>query len=158
MKKWFLGIIGAVIAGIIVYWVTVGFAIPDQNHEPGISKPKDDDRVSCKETIEGWYGESESNSDLWIAIQPVESSNYHVQPGPLPKNKNGKWQGVAQFGVSDKENVGEEFLVFIVQANSSASQIFQSYIRDSNMKKQWNGLPTLPNGALPFDSVKVVRK
>lgn len=158
MKKWLLGILGAVIAGIVVYWITVGFPLPNQNHEPGISKPKSDDRVACRETVEGWYGESESNSDLWIVIQPVESPNYHPQPGPLPKNKNGKWQGIVQFGVSDKENIGEEFLVFIVQANSSASQIFSDYIRDSNKNKQWDGLSTLPYGAVPFDSVKVVRK
>ena len=158
MTKWLLGTLGAVIAGIIVYWATVGFPLLNQTHEPGIIKPEDGDRVTCRETVEGWYSEVEANSDLWIVVQPVESPNYHPQPGPLPKNKNGKWQGIAQFGVSDKENIGEEFLVFIVQASSTVSQIFSNYIEDSNQKKQWNGLPTLPNGAVPFDSVKLIRK
>jgi len=158
MIKWLLGILGAVIAGIIVYWATVGFPPINQPHEPGISNPVNGARVICREIVEGRYGDSEASSDLWIVVQPVHSPNYHPQPGPLPKSKNGKWQGIAQFGICGKEDVGEEFLVYIVQANSSASQMFSNYLIDSAKKQQWNGLPTLPAGAVPFDSVKIVRK
>ena len=127
MLKWLMGLIGAVLAGIIVYWVTVGFDSTSPK-KYGIYHPIDGASVSNKILVEGFCNETDTKSDLWLVVQPIQSPYYHPQIGPLPKDDKGKWKGVANIGDSGSQNVGEEYLIFIVASNSSASKAFSDYL------------------------------
>ena len=111
-----------------------------------------------KTSFEGFCGESNLKNDLWLVVQPIESTYFYPQVGPLPKDKKGNWHGIAYVGVSEGQNIGEEFLVFIMATNSSASKVFSDYLNDSKNQGAWEGLQTLPDGAISIDSVKVIRK
>lgn len=156
MVKWLIGIVGMVIAGIIVFWLTTGNTTNGTN-SVGIHSPLDGVRVNHKALIEGKYHESDT-ADLWIVVQPIASPYYHPQPGPVPKDPKGKWRGVAYVGESDEKNIGEEFLIFIVATDSSVSSIFSGYLIGAATKKHWPGFAKLPTGTIPIDSVRVIRK
>ena len=153
-----MGVLGAVVAGVLIFWLTVGIDAQLEIKPPGIYEPTNGARVPRKVAVEGWYSEAEVISDLWLVVQPVESPYYHPQPGPIPKDKDGQWRGVVYVGESSRTNIGEEFLVFLLTTTPAASQVFTSYLRDSTRRNEWFGLQTLPNGATSIDSVKVVRK
>ena len=157
MTKWAIGVLGMVVAGILVYWLTVGIEAPSEVKSSGIYEPTDGARVPQKTAVEGGYSDAEAKSDLWLVVQPVESPYYHPQPGPIPKDKNGQWRGVIYVGEPGK-NSGEEFLVFLVTTNPASSHIITEYLRESADKNEWLGLQTMPEGATSIDSVKVVRK
>ncbi len=158
MLKWIMGIIGAVVAGIIVCWLTTGLQEPSGIKESGIYEPKDGGSVFHKTTIEGWYNDSGIKNDLWLVVQPVESPFYHPQPGPIPKDEDGRWRGIAYIGESAKKNIGEEFLIFFMRVDLAASKIFADYFKNSESSGKWLGLQILPEGATSIDSVRVVRK
>jgi hypothetical protein len=127
MLKWFMGILGAVVAGVLVYWLTVGFDF-SSNEKYGIYNPSDGSGVTYKTLVEGFCDETVAKRDLWLVVQPIESPYYHPQTGPIPKDRNGRWQGFVYLGTSDIENVGERYLIFIVSADNSASRRFSDYL------------------------------
>ena len=123
-----------------------------------ISEPKDGDRVKHIQSLTGWYSENEEESDLWIVVQPVQSPNYHPQPGPITKDKNGTWKAVSYLGKSASENIGEEFNIFLISASPEASKRFSEYLAFSADTKKWVGLERLPNGATSLYSIRVFRE
>lgn len=158
MVKWLVGVLGTVVAGILVYWLTVGIDTPFASKPYGILDPDDGSRVAHRSAVEGKCSESEAKMALWLVVQPVQSPHFHPQPGPLPKDAKGHWKGIMYCGASNTENVGEEFLVFIVSADATASQAFSDYLVASANKGQWHGFQTLPAGTTSIDSIRVIRK
>lgn len=123
-----------------------------------IAKPENGERISQKTAIEGTYTHNEKNVDLWIVVQPVESPHYHPQPGPIPKEPRMNWTSIAYIGKSSSDNVGEEFIIYLVSATIEGSKVFSDYLKKSNEKKEWLGLEALPYSVTTLDSVKVVRR
>ena len=158
MKKWLISILGAVVAGVLVYWITIGADSPLKVKRSEIYEPTDGASVSQKTAVKGWCSESDAKNDLWLVVQPVESPYYHPQPGPIPKDKDGQWRGIAYVGTPDSKNIGEEYLIFVVATNPTVSKVFSDYLRDSNNKGKWTGLQTLPDGTTSIDSLRVIRK
>ncbi len=153
----FLGGLGVV---VIVSLVTVGWQYfkEDEPKSPGIYEPKNDERVSHKTPVQGWYNKTEANVNLWLVVQPVESPHYHPQPGPVPIDNDGQWRGIVYLGESPRKNVGEEFLLFLIAANPDISQVFTDYLENSASQNRWIGLQTLPHGSTTIDSVRLVRR
>ena len=123
-----------------------------------ITKPRHNDKVLRKIVCEGTYPKHLENADFWIVVVPFNLPNYHPQPGPVAKSKNGKWQGISYIGSSDQQNIVETFTINIIQTTPEATEAFQKYLQDGAITKQWYGLDALPQGCTMQDSVTVIRK
>ncbi|MEA1900397.1 MAG: hypothetical protein U9N47_06510 [Thermodesulfobacteriota bacterium] len=102
----FLGGLSVVIIVSLVTWGWQHFK-KEEPKLPGIYELTDGDFVSHKTSVQGWYSEAEANVDLWLVVQPVESPHYHPQPGPIPKDQDGQWRGIAYLGASPEKNPPE---------------------------------------------------
>jgi len=159
VKKWMFNLFVGLSVAIIVSLVSWGWKnIRETPKQAGIYEPVNEARVNHKVMVQGWYSEKEAHSDIWLVVQPVESSQYHPQPGPLPKDKDGQWRGIAYVGTPSRQNTGEAFLVYMVTAKPEASQNFAQYLQDSASRNEWSGLQNLPPGATSIDSIRVIRK
>ena len=159
-KKSLPNIIGGLAVVLILSvagWMWSHYKSADKNVTEIIA-PREGASVPHMAQLSGVYSESYKNHELWIVVQPVQSPAYHPQTSKIPKQSNNKWKAVAYVGRSAKHNIGEEFIIHLVSATTSASSNFNAYLIESAKRKSWVGLDLLPNGATVIDSVSVIRK
>ncbi len=128
----------------------------DATNETIITFPKEGASVSRMAQFSGVYSNTYNEQDLWLVVQPVLSPTYHPQRSKIPKSNN-NWKAVAYVGESEKHNIGEEFIVHLVSATTSASSKFKEYLVESAKRKSWVGLEDLPNGAIALYSISITR-
>lgn len=157
-KNLWINIVGGLIVAALVAaggWVWRQ-SQPPVPKETVIQSPSDGAMAPHKVKVSGTYAESDTNKDLWIVVQPVDSPRFHPQTAPLPKQRNQRWTSVAYIGESKEHNRSDEFIIHLVVAEQAASNHFKNYLADAEEDK-WPGLTALPDSALIADSITVTR-
>lgn len=103
MKNWLAGIIAAVIAGVIVYWLTQGGQETDKPLQVVITSPTTNTTVEMVDQIRGYV--SDPTAKVWLVIHPLQSSDCWIQQAVIVE-ADGSWASMARFGENNSAHRG----------------------------------------------------
>ncbi len=124
-----------------------------------ILQPNDGEQVNRQISMMGGLTKEDLIKDLWLVVQPVDSTIYHPQPGPVFKPPMRMWwyAETVYFGKPD-DAPGKQYHVYLFSATEEASKMVKDYQAKSNELGQGPGLKALPDGLSPLDTITVTRK
>jgi hypothetical protein len=148
-------IVGLAVAIIVALagWIWTNYT----GNKTTIISPKAGESVLWTAPLEGTYSNELKDKDLWIVVQPVKSPQYHPQTSKITKQANHKWSTVVYIGESESKNIGEEFILHLVSADTTASSLFQTYLTQA-ASMNWHGMASLPSSSSVAVSIRVLRK
>jgi hypothetical protein len=110
----------------------------------------DGGKVKFRQSIGGVVTGLPAGIDLWLLVRPSIEGRFWPQ-GSLYLDANGRFQAVAYCGRGPTSDVGEGFLLILAAASPRASEEFRR-------QPQGRGMDKLPDGAVPLDQRRVVRR
>lgn len=143
---------------LCVMLITMGVTYCAESTEIKITKPSEGSTVSQIVDVEGTSMDIPTGYELWIMVYPSVVNRYYPQDKrdlPIHIMANGDWLGKAIVGGS--MDTGLEFKLFVVLADESASNEVITYLDECKRRKSWPGLEELPEGAVAYDVVSVIR-
>lgn len=114
MKNWLAGIAAAVIAGVIVYWLTTnsnGPAVSSQPDRPlhiAIVSPTSNTTVEMHDRLRGTV--TDAGASIWIVVHPIETMDCWIQK-PVIVDQDGSWVANVQFGEDKPKHSGSPYEV-----------------------------------------------
>jgi hypothetical protein len=111
-------------------------------------------QVECRGKLSGSLG----GADLWLVV--VQNNTYHPQAnGSVSVGEDYSWRAPCTFGAGPDENIGENFKLLAVLADSDVSLLFDTYLQLSSAGNNYPGLHRLPVHAVILGEVKdIVRE
>jgi hypothetical protein len=113
-----------------------------------IISPSDGSHVSHLALVEGISAEIPESQEIWILVYPHDVTYYYPQNGPAVVEASGYWSSLVLIG--PEQAIGREFDIIAVLASREAQEVFRASIPQ--------GFPILPDGAVIYDHVTVMRK
>lgn len=142
------GIIGAIISGVFLLLANNNKNGPTPTPTPIISPtpplPPNITFTSLVEgsevgygpvTVQGTASHIPQGEYLWILVQPVDTSLYFPQVGPVAIAKDDTWELGAYIGKEGSADVGKKFQLWAVLADQGANTALKTY-RTANEEKQ----------------------
>ncbi|MGZ4881337.1 MAG: hypothetical protein ACXV3U_04470 [Halobacteriota archaeon] len=124
-----------------------------------ITAPRDGGTVELHQDIAGTSQNIKRGQQVWVILHPVPNGAYYPADRAVDNSvtlyANNEWTTSAYFGQENEAGIRYEILAVV--ANQQAQNVFQDYLYQSNASKSWAGLTTLPDGAVPYDSITVTR-
>ncbi len=118
-----------------------------------VISPVEGDSVNCRILTMGVYPDSH-DKDIWVVLKPSDDKYYPQSDHTNTSFKrNGEWQVITRFG-GDK---GEEYDIFVYEADPSASEFFTTTIQKWKDALSYPGLEPeeIPSGAVEVDRITV---
>ena len=165
MKKRFKSITDSVVASIIFAllgsmagWVTNDALRPKFSIVSALfSSESLDKMVHYGATFKGRYSSQGERAYLWIFVAHINDPNvYH--PYKVSLQNGNLFLGQAYFGVSEETDIGEKFIVHLVQSSDGFNENINSYISSSSANHKYPGLAGINDKIRILDTVNVVRK
>lgn len=117
--------------------------------------PQDGDTVDMSETVEGASEDIPDGYTLWVVVYPYGVYRYHPQNYLINFMANGDW--FAEAIVGSEIDQGLKFNLFAVLADETANREINDYFEQCERDQNWPGLEELPEGAVIYDRVNVMR-
>lgn len=149
-----------VVLVFLISFLALGFimvAWPTGPASLSITKPSNNGTVHWQEFVEGESQNLGQNSEIWVVIKPLGVERYYPQSFPVDLYSNGKWTGRANFGEQNATDIGRQFQLIAVLADSNASNAIHGYLDSCASKKLCDGLKELPQGAVMQDVITVTK-
>jgi hypothetical protein len=93
---------------------------------------------------------------IWIVIYSQDVGRYYPQNDPADMQATGGWASRSSFGI--EQDAGKKFDILAVLASREAQDTFSAYLTQARDKKSWPGLERLPDSAVRYDRITVIRK
>lgn len=143
---------------LCVMVITMSMTYCAESTEIKITKPSEGSTISQIVDVEGASMDIPTGYELWIMVYPNVANRYYPQDKrdlQIHIMANGDWLGKAIVGGS--MDTGLEFKLFVVLADESASNEIIKYLDECKLRGSWPGLEELPEGAVAYDVVSVIR-
>lgn len=118
--------------------------------------PKTNGFVEQTALIEGTHKHISKNEKLWIFINPINTNRYYPQNSFSVLDANGKWSTLVYLG--QKNDVGKKFEIIAVLVKKDAIKEIKQYLIEANNKQDWAGMEKIPENALIYERIFVIRK
>jgi len=153
---------------LIGMWICIAVAIinsgllgwrlfnPHSKMEVAISYPTDQEMVEQSINVRGTYRNLKSDHVIWIMIYVYDAGRYYPQNDSAIIEANDRWSSMAFIGGSN--DIGKKFDIIVLIADEKAKNDITQYLEDAKERYSWDGLLTLPKGAIIFDRITVQRK
>jgi PGF-pre-PGF domain-containing protein len=105
------------------------------------------------DTITGTAKHIPEGQALWILIYPYTAAKYYPQSAVSTQTED--WALPVQFG--QENSTGTKFDIIAILANQTAQDKLNIYYNESKANISWEGIPTLPEGAINLTRVTVTR-
>jgi len=127
-------------------------------HTPDIviNYPTDNEYVEKTIVVKGRYKNISKNEKIWIFIYPLKINHYYPQNTSAELEANGKWSSLIYVGQDN--DIGQRFNIVAILANKNSTIEIEDYLRTAKDKQDWYGMEEIPEGALKFQTITVVRK
>jgi len=132
---------------------------PDWREPPpdvNISYPSGGDRVIVQQVIRGTSFNIPEDQVIWIVIYPQEVVRYYPQDNPADIQANGDWTSSSYIGIA--ADAGKTFDIIAVLANMEAQDVFNDYLEECKEQQSWPGLERLPEGAVLYERINLIRQ
>jgi predicted nucleotide-binding protein len=116
---------------------------------------RDGSDVDHREVVNGVVVGLPPGAEAWILVQPVFDATYWPMHNP-PLGQKGIFRAVAQFGRSDTQDIGEEYVLLLVMAPPEASARFREFL--STAKDASKGMHDLPPDVVTLHQLIVTRR
>lgn len=130
--------------------------VPKKVDKVEVLSPVEGDAVKCRILTSGVYPEGH-DKDIWVLLKPSDKKYYPQSDYTNTSFKlNGEWQVVTRFGGDE----GEDFELFVFEADKEASAFFSQTIENWKTSNEYIGLEEaeIPNGAKQINKINVVLK
>ena len=99
-----------------------------------------------------------AGQNLWICVYPINTKRYYIQDKRYlgTTETMGHLYTKAFVGIDD-DNWDSEFKLLAVIADRDADEAIIEYLTKYNAKGSWLGLEKLPDGAVIYDTINVIR-
>lgn len=121
-----------------------------------ITYPSDGASVELREVIRGTSQRIHVGEGIWIIIYPQAAGRYYPYDSPPDTQADGKWASSANVGMYIER--GMRFDIIAVVANTKAQDEFNAYHTQARAVQSRVGLGKLPDGAVIYDRLTVMRK
>jgi hypothetical protein len=115
----------------------------------------DGSKVAHLQPVSGVITGLPPGTNAWIIVYPISAPAHWPQPGPLPLDPAGGFRTSVYFGASTKQHTGEAFVVRLVIASPTASDLFRAFLSPPGAGQ---GLSALPEGVQTITTVTVTRR
>jgi len=75
---------------------------------------------------------------------------------PVDLGADNTWSSIVYFGTPD--DIGDNFDIIVVTVNSEAQDVFNGYLSEARDQVGLPGLEVLPEGAMIYDRITVIRE
>lgn len=156
-KKWTKSRIG-LFACLFIAVVSIGFFLfwPKPIEEGKITYPMNQSLCRQTETIQGTSHNIANDKKIWVVVFPQEAGRYYPQNKPADVAVNGNWSSITYIGVP--EDVGKRFDILAIGADKSVQDSISVYLAVARDKSDAAGLEQLPDGAVLYDRISVIRE
>lgn len=147
------------LAGVILLMANLGvwgWRIWGNSTEVKITEPLAGASVGMLEMVKGTSRNIPSGQTIWVVIYSQDVGRYYPQNEPADIRANGGWDSRCSFGV--EQDSGKKFDIIAVLTNKEAQDTFNSYLTQAREQKSWPGLERLPDSAVRYDRITVIRK
>lgn len=121
-----------------------------------ITSPSDGSYVEMSVPVEGIVNDFDGDEDrLWIVVFSPEVNRYYPQSSNVILDSPDHWYSHAIVGLEGDS--GKEFEIILIFADSEAHNELIQYIEWCIANGSQPGLVMLPEGAVVFDSITVIR-
>jgi hypothetical protein len=130
--------------------------IPETINKVEVLSPVEGDEVKCRILTSGVYPDGH-DKDIWVLLRPSDKKYYPQSDYTNTSFKlNGEWQVVTRFGGDE----GEQFVLFVFEADPQASAFFSKTIENWKASEAYIGLmeSELPAGIKEIDRLNVILK
>lgn len=121
-----------------------------------VSQPIEGAKVNQIQAVEGTSLNIPDGSVIWVVIYLPIVRRYYPQDFPADIQVNNDWSTIVTIGQPGE--VGLQADIIAVLADKSAQDVFNAYLQDAKSKNNFPGLEKLPDSALIYQRVSVVRK
>lgn len=160
MKRWSTPIVIGVILSLLL---AACLPPPDPTPTPTapvtevkIDQPTEGAKIETIATIKGTSQMLPDESVIWAVVFLPATGRYYPQNYPADVQANGNWAAVINVGQEGESGLQADILAVV--ADASAQDIFNTYLTDARDKKDFPGLERLPDGALIYHRISVVRQ
>ena len=146
------------LAIICLLLVSMGTAHGDDSVEVKITNPSNGTMVLKTVEVELTSKNISAGQNLWICVYPINTKRYYIQDKRYlgTTETMGHLYTKAFVGIDD-DNWDSEFKLLAVIADRDADEAIIEYLTKYNAKGSWLGLEKLPDGAVIYDTINVIR-
>ena len=129
--------------------------VQSENPQPTIQiiSPNNGDGVDISINVQGTSQNIPTGQVIWVIVH--QGSLYYPMPNPAIIQNNGEWSSATIIG--GKSDTGKQFDIYVVLANQTAQDQFNTYNTNSKIQGIYPGTDKLPVGAVSYCEITVIR-
>jgi hypothetical protein len=120
-----------------------------------LTNPQDGGKADYNQVVTGVVTGLPPGIDAWIVLYPTQAPAFWPQPGPLALNPAGRFRTSVYVGAGATQNIGENFIVYLVAASPAASARFRAF---AGPPVQSQGMSALPPDVKTLETITVTRR
>jgi hypothetical protein len=120
-----------------------------------INSPTNGSTQSYSATVTGTSKNVPNSDKIWLVVYIPKVNRYYPMPGPAAMDSTGNWYSFATLG--GENDIGDQFDIIAVVANATAEDGIVNYNLNSMKVNNFEGITSLPTGAVEYSRVQVIR-
>ncbi len=123
-----------------------------------ITYPVDGDSVPRNIMVQGTSANIPEGYQVWVLIYPHTAPLFFPQSVAATVDIRGEWTSPAYIGLDQPDQIGLLFDIVAVLADQNAQNVFKTYVAQGMSATAFPGLSELPDGAVEYDRITVIRR